>query len=113
MAELYIDQLLTQMVEKSGSDLHLRYGQPPIMRIHGKLTPTNFPIIEKVEDIVFPILNEERRKRLEEFMELDLSYEIENVSRFRVNCFRQRGHVGAVLRAIPIKIKMIDDLGLP
>ncbi|MHB9037719.1 MAG: type IV pilus twitching motility protein PilT [Armatimonadota bacterium] len=113
MAGLYIDQLLTQMVEQSGSDLHLRAGQPPIMRIHGKLTKQNFPPIEKVEDIMFPILNEERRKRLEEFMELDLSYEIKGLSRFRVNCFRQRNHIGAVLRAIPIKIKTIDDLGLP
>jgi len=113
MAELYIDQLLMQLVEQSGSDLHLCAGQPPIMRIHGKLTKTDFPPIEKVEDIVFPILNEERRKRLEEFMELDLSYELKGISRFRVNCFRQRSHVGAVLRAIPIKIKTIDDLGLP
>ncbi len=66
-----------------------------------------------MEDIVFPILNEERRTRFQEFMKLDLSYEIQGVSRFRVNCFRQRGHMGAVLRAIPVKIKTIDDLMLP
>lgn len=83
------------------------------MRIHGKLTRTEFPIIERVEDIVYPILSEERRARLEDFMELDLSYSIKNVARFRVNCFKQRGHMGAVLRQIPIKIKTIDDLKLP
>jgi len=113
MAGLYVDQLLTQLVGQSGSDLHLVFGQPPVMRIHGKLTRTEHPVIERVEDILYPILNEERRARLEEFMELDLSYEIKGVSRFRVNCFKQRGHMGAVLRAIPIKIKTIDDLGLP
>ena len=113
MAGLYVDQLLTQLVGQSGSDLHLVFGQPPVMRIHGKLTRTEHPVIERVEDILYPILNEERRARLEEYMELDLSYEIIGVSRFRVNCFKQRVHMGAVLRAIPFKIKPIDDLGLP
>lgn len=110
---MFLDQLLTEMVARGGSDLHLRYGEPPIMRVHGKLTRTDFDKIERVEDIMYPILNDERRKRLEEFMELDLSYSIKDVARFRVNCFRQRGHMGAVLRQIPIKIKTIDDLGLP
>ena len=110
---MYIDQLLTELVSREGSDLHLHYGEPPIMRIHGKLTRSEFPKIDRVEDIVYPILSEERRNRLEEFMELDLSYEIKGVARFRVNCYMQRGHMGAVLRAIPIKIKTIDDLGLP
>ncbi|MCE5198214.1 MAG: type IV pilus twitching motility protein PilT [Armatimonadota bacterium] len=113
MAGLYIEELLTQLVQREGSDLHLRAGQPPIMRLHGKLTRTDYPVIERVEDIIYPILNDERRKRLEEYMELDLSYEIKGVSRYRVNCFKQRGYMGAVLRAIPIKIKTIDDLGLP
>jgi len=110
---LHIDDMLKQLVAEEGSDLHLKAGEPPVFRIHGKLKRTKMPVVGSVEDLIFPILNEERRKRLREFMELDLSYEIEGVSRFRVNCFRQRGHVGAVLRAIPVKIKTIDDLMLP
>lgn len=110
---MHINDLLTELVNLEGSDLHLRVGEPPVFRVHGKLTRSNFPVVTAVEDFLFPILNEERQKRFKDFMELDLSYSIPNVARFRVNCFRQRGHMGAVLRAIPIKIKTIDDLMLP
>lgn len=108
-----IDDLLKDLVSREGSDLHMRVGEPPVFRVHGKLTRTDYPVIEKTEDYLYPILNEERRARFEEFMELDLSYEIKGVSRFRVNCFKQRGMMGAVLRAIPVKIKTIEDLMLP
>lgn len=91
----------------------MRVGEPPVYRIHGKLTRTNFPVITATEDYLFPILNEERRERFAKNMELDLSYEIPGCSRFRVNCFRQRGHMGAVLRAIPVRIKTIEELMLP
>lgn len=110
---MHIDDLLRELVEREGSDLHLRVGEPPIYRIHGKLTRTKFPVITATEDYIYPILNEERRARFEKNMELDLSYEIKGCSRFRVNCFRQRGKMGAVLRAIPVKIKTIDELMLP
>lgn len=110
---MYIDELLTHLVSQEGSDLHLRVGEPPVFRVHGKLTRTPNPTIASTEDIIYPILNEERKKRFEKTMELDLSYEIEGVARFRVNCFRQRGHMGAVLRAIPVRIKTIDELTLP
>ena len=110
---MHIDDLLRELVSKEGSDLHLRVGEPPVYRIHGKLTRTQFPVITAVEDYLFPILNEERRQRFAENLELDLSYEIEGCSRFRVNCFRQRGHMGAVLRAIPVRVKTIDELMLP
>jgi twitching motility protein PilT len=110
---VHIDDLLRDLVSREGSDLHLRVGEPPVFRIHGQLIRTNHPVVERTEDLIYPILSEERKKRFEEFMELDLSYEIEGVSRFRVNCFRQRGKMGAVLRAIPVKIKTIDELMLP
>jgi twitching motility protein PilT len=74
---------------------------------------TNYPVVERVEDYIYPILNDAQRARFEKIMELDLSYEIPGVARFRVNCFRQRGKMGAVLRAIPVKIKTIDELMLP
>lgn len=110
---MLIDDLLKDLVSREGSDLHLRVGEPPVFRVHGKLVRTDYPVNTSVEEIVYPILSEERRARFEKNMELDLSYEIKGVSRFRVNCFRQRGHMGAVLRAIPVKIKTIDELMLP
>ena len=108
-----LDDLLRELVSKEGSDLHMRVGEPPVFRVHGKLVRTNHPIIERTEDYLYPILTTERQQRFEKNMELDLSYEIKGLSRFRVNCFRQRGKMGAVLRAIPVKIKTIDDLMLP
>jgi twitching motility protein PilT len=110
-----IRDLLTELVKNDASDLHLRVGEPPVMRIHGDLIRTKYQRLEvqDMEDIANQLLNSERRQRYDEFMEADLSYSIPNVSRFRVNFFRQRGHIGAVMRAIPIKIKTIDDLGLP
>ncbi|MGB9620713.1 MAG: type IV pili twitching motility protein PilT, partial [Armatimonadota bacterium] len=104
-----LDDLLRDLCSREGSDLHLRVGEPPVFRVHGKLIRTDYPVVERVEDFLYPILSEERRKRFEQFMELDLSYEIKGVSRFRVNCFRQRGKMGAVLRSIPVKIKTIDE----
>lgn len=112
---MQLDDLLKMLVEKEGSDLHLKVGEPPVFRVHGDMERMNFPALtpEAIEGLLFSILNEERRQRFKEFMELDLSYEIKGVSRFRVNIFRQRGHIGSVLRAIPIKIKTIEDLMLP
>jgi len=108
-----LDDLLRDLCSREGSDLHLRYGEPPVFRVHGKLMRTNYPVVERVEDYIYPILNDAQRARFEKIMELDLSYEIPGVARFRVNCFRQRGKMGAVLRAIPVKIKTIDELMLP
>lgn len=110
---MHLNDLLTELVNREGSDLHMRVGEPPVFRIHGKLVRTQYPVIEAVEDYLYPILSQERRDRFEKNMELDLSYEIEDVARFRVNCFKQRGHMGAVLRAIPVKIKTIEELMLP
>jgi twitching motility protein PilT len=102
-------------VEKDASDLHVKVGEPPIIRIHGELHRTNYPVFgdTDTEELMYDVMNEERRAHFEQFMELDMSYSIPGLARFRVNCFRQRGRVGAVLRVIPIKIKTIDDLMLP
>ena len=110
-----IDDLLRELVQKEASDLHLRVGEPPVMRVHGDLMRTSYPVLtpNDTEGIARQLLVGERLTRFEEFMEADLSYSLPGVSRFRVNFFRQRGHIGAVMRAIPIKIKTIDDLGLP
>jgi twitching motility protein PilT len=85
------------------------------MRIHGNLTRTQYDIIDDrlMYDLVHPIMNPEREARFEQTLELDTSYAIPGLSRFRVNIFRQQGHIGAVLRVIPFRIKTIDELGLP
>jgi twitching motility protein PilT len=110
-----VDDLLRELVAREASDLHLRVGEPPVMRIHGDLVRADYPPLtpEDTEALADQLLNEERRARFDEFLEADMSYSIPGVSRFRVNFFRQRGHVGSVMRAIPIKIKTIDDLNLP
>lgn len=110
-----IDALLKALVDSDASDLHLKAGQPPVMRIRGELV--RFSQYEMSEEehtaMLMGMLNEERRERLEEQKEVDLSYNLPGVSRFRVNMFWQRGHIGAVMRVIPHKIRTIDELGMP
>ncbi|MBW3624302.1 MAG: type IV pilus twitching motility protein PilT [Armatimonadetes bacterium] len=110
-----MNELLRLLVTREASDLHIKVGNPPVMRIHGELVRTEFPVLtpEDTKNLMYPIMNEERRAHFESFMELDMSYSLPGVARFRVNVFRQRGNIGAVLRVIPIKIKTIDDLNLP
>jgi len=110
-----LDTLLRELVANEGSDLHVKAGEPPVFRIHGDLKRTDFPVLteEDTRNLVYSITNEERRARFEQMMELDMSYEIRGLSRFRVNVFQQRGAIGAVLRAIPIKIQTVDDLMMP
>jgi twitching motility protein PilT len=110
-----LDALLEQLVLQEGSDLHLRYGEPPLYRIAGSLTKTEHPgLAEKdLENLIFGIMSPEQRKVFEKQLEFDMAYEIPGVARFRVNCFKQMGHIGAVMRTIPINIKTIDELNLP
>ena len=109
-----LDELLQTLVEREGSDLHLRAGEPPIFRIHGDLTRTEYPVLtpEDTRNLVISIMNEERLASFAERLELDMSYATEH-ARFRVNVFQQQGNIGAVMRVIPISIKTIDDLGVP
>jgi twitching motility protein PilT len=115
MAALKINALLARLVHSDASDLHLKAGQPPVMRIRGDLI--RFPEYAMTEEehnsALMGLLNEDRRERLNTFKEVDLSYQVEGVARFRVNMFWQRGHIGAVFRVIPHKIRSIDDLKLP
>jgi len=113
---MHIDDLLRMLVENEASDLHLRVGEPPVMRIHGDLRRVEgLPILtdRDMHDIIDTILNEERKIRFEQNMELDLSYAVPGLSRFRVNLFRQQGHIGAVMRVIPFNIRTIDELMIP
>lgn len=110
-----IDALLHELVSVDASDLHLKAGQPPVMRVRGDLIRAQHPPLspEEHQNMLFGILNEERRERLLTFKEVDLSYNVPGLSRFRVNMFWQRGKIGAVFRVIPFKIRTIDELGLP
>lgn len=110
-----IDDLLRDLVSKEASDLHIKAGQPPLMRIHGDLKRADYPALSDAEanELLMSILNPDRQKRLREFKELDLSYNVPGASRFRVNMFWQRGHIGAVFRVIPFNVRTIDDLSMP
>ena len=113
-----IDQALTYMVEREGSDLHLKADSPPVARVHGDLWAA--PGLHAADARGHRGRVRARsprtstiRKEFAEDGEADFSYEIPGVSRFRVNAFRQRGSVSLVCRAIPFQVRTIDDLGLP
>jgi twitching motility protein PilT len=115
MPDYILDDLLSQMPDREASDLHLRVGEPPMFRIHGDLERLDYPLLEPQDtiDLMTAKMTELQKERFESFKELDMAYEVEGVARFRVNCFRQQQCVGAVMRMIPIKIKSIEELGLP
>jgi twitching motility protein PilT len=112
-----IDAALRYVIEREGSDLHVKVPSPPVARVHGDLVPVEGadPLgPDDTQAALDHILHdEERRQEFEEGGEADFSYEIPGLSRFRVNAFRQRGHVSIVCRAIPYQVRTIDDLGLP
>jgi twitching motility protein PilT len=112
-----LDHLLRYIVEKGASDLHLKNGSPPIMRLHGELVPVaeNIPVIQSnvLESMAVKILDERQRHHFEEEKEIDTSYAISGIGRFRVNLFRQRGSVSMVIRAIAHEVPSTRQLGLP
>ncbi len=110
-----IEELVQQLVERSGSDLHISAGAPPMMRIHGKLVSTEQEVLEPdmTKKLIYSILDNEQILRFEKDSELDMSFGISGLGRFRTNVFYQRGTVGSVLRVIPYEIKSMADLGLP
>lgn len=111
-----INELLTTAAAKNASDLHIKVGTYPIIRINGELLPLdNRGKIsqEDVVSIVSNIMNDVQKKRYIERKEVDLSYGIPGLGRFRVNIFQQRGTIGMVFRVIPMKILTVEELGLP
>jgi len=110
-----IEELVQQLVERNGSDLHISAGAPPMIRINGKLVSTEQEVLdnETTKKIVYSILDNDQILRFERDYELDMSFGISGLGRFRTNVFYQRGAVGAVLRVIPFEIKGMKDLGLP
>jgi twitching motility protein PilT len=110
-----IDQFLKVLVEQGGSDLHLTTGSPPVMRVHGHMQRIKFRELyhKDMETLVYEIMEEEWRSKFLDKMDFDFAYEIQDVSRFRVNIFWQRKGLGAVMRTIPSKILTAEQLGLP
>ena len=107
--------ILLEVIESGASDLHLTAGSPPMVRKKGKLGALDYPNLtpQDTREIVYSILNNEQRKRLETDWQIDLSYSVPSKARFRVNAFFQRASIGAVMRTIPQDIPALGDLGLP
>ncbi|MGH7196147.1 MAG: type IV pilus twitching motility protein PilT [Candidatus Saccharimonadales bacterium] len=115
-AELRIEILLEEVIKKRSSDLHLQVGMPPMLRIDGRLTPiAGYQPLdeEKVEALVFAILDDEQKQILLKDKEFDFSFAFGDLGRFRVNSFHERGNLAAALRLIPNEIKSTAELGLP
>jgi len=108
-------ELLEQMVKMNASDLHLTVGAPPVVRVDGKLQRLNFDFLtgEQTKKLSYSMLNEKQKLKFEQNSELDFSFGIEKMSRFRCNLFMQRGNVAVALRQIPYKIRSFEELGLP
>jgi len=113
MATLY--DLLKMMIEKGASDLHITTGSPPRLRVDGKLVPIDHPPLTPADTkaLCYSVLTDAQKHKYEENNELDLSFAIKGVSRFRANIFVQRGAVAAAFRTIPFDIKGFKELGLP
>ncbi|HEX5136620.1 MAG TPA: PilT/PilU family type 4a pilus ATPase [Planctomycetota bacterium] len=108
----HVDDLLRQVVERSGSDLHLLDGLPPKVRVHGALEALDVPP-PPVEKLLAPVLDVRHRAIFDSLGETDLAYAVEGAGRFRVNVFRHQGGIGAVFRLIPRHIPTLDELSLP
>jgi twitching motility protein PilT len=107
--------LLRAMTEKGASDMHITTGSPPLLRIDGAVVPLKLPPLSPVEtkQLCYSVLTEEQKRKFEETRELDLSFGVKNLSRFRANIFLQRGAVSGAFRSIPFKILTFEELGLP
>jgi twitching motility protein PilT len=108
--------LLEEMIERGASDLHITAGARPMMRIDGDITHSRSEMVMQPKDtlqLAYSVLTENQKKRFEMEDELDFSFGIQNLARFRGNCFKQRGCVSIVLRQIPFSIKTFADLNLP
>jgi twitching motility protein PilT len=110
-----ITQLLAFAAEQGASDCHLSAGEPPLVRIHGDLKKLDHPALtrEEIHAMIYDIMNDAQRRVFEETHDVDFSFEMGDVARFRVNVFMQRKGEGAVFRTIPTKIQTLEQLGMP
>ncbi|MFO8061882.1 MAG: type IV pilus twitching motility protein PilT [bacterium] len=110
-----ITDLLKEMIDRGASDLHITPGIPPSLRIDGQIAPMDYEPLkpEETENLAYSILNDSQKKKFEQEWELDLSFGVPKLSRFRGNVFRQRGQVAMALRTIPFEILGFNKLGVP
>ncbi len=115
MPEIALSELLRKMIEHGGSDLHITTNSAPMVRVHGVLRPLEYAELTPAEtkQLAYSVLTDAQKHRFEETLELDFSFGIKGLSRFRANIFNQRGAVGAVFRSIPYEIRSFEELGLP
>jgi twitching motility protein PilT len=113
--KINLHQLLRVMVEKGASDMHITTNTPPLLRIDGSIVPLKLPPLGPVEtkQLCYSVLSEEQRAQFEKTNELDLSFGVKSLSRFRANIYMQRGAVAGAFRTIPFRILGFDELGLP
>ncbi len=114
--DIHVNELLEIVLERGASDLHLTVGAHPTVRIHGDLYPlTEFPVLKPgpLRKMIYAILTQKQREKLESELELDMSHPLPGKARFRVNVFFQRDSIGAVMRVIPMNILPLEKLGLP
>lgn len=107
--------ILVEVLERNASDLHLSVGAPPAIRVSGKLIRLDYPSLNSndTRDLIYSILSQDQRQRLENEWEIDFSYSVPGKARFRVNAYFQRNSLGAAFRLIPAQIRTVEDLMLP
>src|SRR5438105_13087412 len=110
-----LSDLLRKMLEMNGSDLHITTNSPPQVRVHGHLQPLDMPPLSPsdTKSLAYSVLTDAQKHRFEENLELDFSFGLKGLARFRGNCFNQRGATAAVFRVIPFEIKSFQQLALP
>ena len=110
-----LSELLKKLLEMNGSDLHVTTNSPPQIRVDGALRPLDMPPLSAAEtkQLAYSVLTDAQKHRFEENLELDFSFGIKGLARFRANIFNQRGAVAAVFRMIPYEIRTFQQLGLP
>jgi twitching motility protein PilT len=110
-----IGEILREVVNRDASDLHLAVGVPPVIRVDGHLENLDHPVLLATDarELIYNILSQDQRQKLETDWEVDLSYSLYGQARFRVNVFFHKGTLAAAFRLIPVNIKTIDELGLP
>ncbi|NUP99316.1 MAG: type IV pilus twitching motility protein PilT [Armatimonadetes bacterium] len=110
-----VDEILTALLQRRGSDLHLKVGRPPLFRISGSMVPSEFEPLDAaaLDDLILGLMGPHLVEKLERDRAVDFAYALGEKARFRVNAFYQRGHLGAVLRAVPMRVPTLEQLYLP
>jgi len=112
---MHINDLLAEAIEREASDLHITTGVPPIIRVYGELSKLDYPELTAKDTLAMleEVVTEEQAEQFAEFRDIDFSYNIEGMGRFRVNAYRQRGVIGIAFRVIPPEVIPLNNLGLP